>query len=344
MGPKWKLDNYQVDQQGRPTEPKRNETTPVVMDLDGDGVFDKAGEHPDPDLRFINLNDDGQVWIRSVPVSSDWAKKDLRILISHWVRSLSGSGQLAVYDQSSGVAVSESRTFSSRITNEASGMVSGYEAQFARVDLSNLEQLKLDPKHRTAVFEIALVRTDYVWSAHQKAAFPVYLLIGYRNHPDYFDGGLDDFHELLQRVDLIPPPALPEQVAKTCSLDNRPLNASVEFISSTGELKRIRLVQGSNSTGECMAKELAKAQFPPRPSGREAMLVHASARGEAKTVIPDLSSTNSHTEDAEANGSLADADADAAISTSAEAEAQPASGDEPTSAVAAEPTGDAPSL
>ncbi len=223
-------------------------------------------------------------------------------------------------------------------------MVSGYEAQFARVDLSNLEQLKLDPKHRTAVFEIALVRTDYVWSAHQKAAFPVYLLIGYRNHPDYFDAGLDDFHELLQRVDLIPPPALPEQVAKTCSLDNHPLNASIEFISSTGELKRIRLVQGSNSTGECMAKELAKAQFPPRPSGREAMLVHASARGEAKTVIPDLSSTNSHTEDAEANGSLADADADAAISTSAEAEAQPASGDEPTSAVAAEPTGDAPSL
>lgn len=64
---------------------------------------------------------------------------------------------------------------------------SGYEAHYALVEMANVEQLKLDAKHREALMHVVLDRTDYAWSASEGALFPVYTLVVYRNHPDFFD-------------------------------------------------------------------------------------------------------------------------------------------------------------
>lgn len=283
----WKLDNYQLDAEGNPSAPKRGETSQVVVDADGDGDFESTGKHPDPDLRYVNLDDDGVIAIRTIPVSADLSQKNLKILLDRWVNSLSGEGSMSVYDQRSKTSLTHTKTYSTRIIAEGSGKLSGYDAHYARVEIANVEQLKLNPSHRDAIILVVLSRSDYAWKPNSDVLLPVYVLATYKNHPDFFEADVASFEAFLKGIKLTTPKLFPEGLATECKLPD----ATTHFLvtgSDANTFSVLPLEPLNEAVTDCLNDEGAPLLQMEFAQERPRLLVYRPTRKGDETVIPTL--------------------------------------------------------
>ena len=70
LPPDWRLDNFQVDRRGRPTDPRVGSeyTTTIGLDIDGDGERDDVVDTYRYDLRYLHRQHAGAIWLRTFPL------------------------------------------------------------------------------------------------------------------------------------------------------------------------------------------------------------------------------------------------------------------------------------
>lgn len=287
----WTLDNYQVGPDGVPSSLKHGETAKVQIDANDDGRYESTGSYPSTDLRYVNLKDDGAIAVRTIPVSADLREKDLELLLRRWVDSMSGQDAMTLYIQSQQLRLGGAQTHSSRIVSHAPGKLSGYEAHYARVEVANIEQMKLDPNHREALIDVVLARTDYVWSAAGGALFPVYFFATYRDHPDFFDRHAATFEAFLKQLSLAGPPQLPEKLASLCKMPN--VTTHLHFGNKPNKRDSTSFeVTSLEPLDEEIVKCLSERGTPLRkvtlPPERFRLYVHRPTRTGDDTAIPNL--------------------------------------------------------
>jgi hypothetical protein len=194
----WKLDNFNGD------EPKGGTAyqTTIRIDANGDGDFELEEQAPAFELRFEHLHHAGVVWLRTVPVSTDLAEKDLRVLTEGYVEALAG-GQYESTDLGQGTATTVEKRFASSLLSAEPCHLARQECEAATIDLANVDQLKLDPKYRSNKLMVVITRTPFVYTPRMRRRhYPVYLVAGYSNQPGQFDAGLPDFMGFLQHIDI----------------------------------------------------------------------------------------------------------------------------------------------
>ena len=194
----WKLDNFY----GSPTPDAAKSTdaymTTFHLDGDGNGVYELSLERFLYELRFVNLRDDGVVWLRVIPASADLAQMALPVLVDAYVDSLSGGKFDSVWVEPGHAVGREVRYASTLISNQRC-QLGGEDCQLATVELADVDQVKLSPTKRYRKLQVLIARAPLEFSAHHHA-FPTYLVAGYSNQPGRFDTNLPEFQDFLGRI------------------------------------------------------------------------------------------------------------------------------------------------
>lgn len=213
LPPEWKLDNYYMatargGSKKAALQPKDGEEykTSFDFDLDGDGKSDHDEEEYVYELRFTHRNHDGTIFLRTLPLSVDQGAKHLDVLLSNYAEASTGAGyEVVKLNENTSVLVE--KRYAVTVSGRSKAELAGREALVARLDVANLDQLKLDPHARKEQVELVLAHTAYVYeikNARQESPshFPVLLLVGYANQPEHFEEGLKDFRNFLGRLKL----------------------------------------------------------------------------------------------------------------------------------------------
>jgi hypothetical protein len=203
MPPGWRLDNFYGKE--LPNRPKETEPymTDLAFDWNGDGRYEEQRREFAYLLRFESRLNDGVAWLRGIPVSTDLADMDLSALMTKFGDALSGANYETMTLNREVRVITEAH-YASVITASAGCKWAGLECVTAAIDLANVDQLKLDPTHRSRRLRVVIARTPFRYepSAVSSNAYPVYLFAGYANLPANFEAGLPDFLSLLQRVSI----------------------------------------------------------------------------------------------------------------------------------------------
>jgi hypothetical protein len=124
--------------------------------------------------------------------------------MARYVEEIAGAGYELVQLTPQTRVVIEKR-YAAAVTTEGPALLAGKPAHYARLQVGNLDQLRLDPNARKEQVELVLLHTNFVYkkkvgSRSSAQGFPVILLIGYANQPEEFDEGLVDFRSFLSRI------------------------------------------------------------------------------------------------------------------------------------------------
>jgi hypothetical protein len=194
----WKLDNFY----GSPTphEAKATDAYMATYQLDGDGngVYELSLERFLYELRFVNLHDDGVVWLRVVPVSADLAEMALPVLVDAYADSMSGGHFDAAWVDREH-AVAREKRYASMLTSSQACRLGGVDCQLATIELADVDQVKLSPSKRYRKLQVLVARAPLELSVRHHA-YPTYLVAGYSNQPGRFDAGLPEFQDFLGRI------------------------------------------------------------------------------------------------------------------------------------------------
>ncbi len=223
FGPDWQLDNYFVEL-GQ-LKPKRGPEYVAIREFDenGDGIVSDRERHEEYiyDLRFVNVHDNGVIWIKAHPLPPQAVQKDLDVLLSDYADGLSGTG---LYAQSNLFSVEHvrARQFTSFIASKEPVVVGKNTGLLGIIELAESERLRLDPQHRSSKIMIALTRFAYYEPAgawpkpwptvkfHGKDHFQRIglFIIGYYNTAEKFEDHLKTFDQALAQLSFEPESAL----------------------------------------------------------------------------------------------------------------------------------------
>lgn len=203
----WKVDNFVANDDGTLGDPKTTNDYrgPQKLDLAGDGTLEKVRVYYF-DLKLDNKKTNAVIWVQTIPLGRDRAERNLKNLAEDYAEALSGSGFYAtVTDPETREVRGRTKTFAARLLDGKDTKLGGFDAYDARLDLANVDQLRLDPNARTSMIRIVLVRPPYLigWGADHKPT-PALIRIGYQASPGDFEAGLPDFERFLSLLELAP--------------------------------------------------------------------------------------------------------------------------------------------
>jgi hypothetical protein len=154
---------------------------------------------PTYDLRFEHMQTAGVIWLSSVPVSTYDGGKELRVLMQDYVDSVAGAGYEVARIGRGRMVVS--RRYAAQVVELLPGRLAGCDALGAVIDVANVDQLQMTPGSRRMRVKLVIVRAGLTHE-HGTTRFPVFLVAGYANQPDFFARDLADFTSLLGRITL----------------------------------------------------------------------------------------------------------------------------------------------
>lgn len=228
LGPGWKLDNYYVDKQWNKLEPKKGPDYIAIRELDedDDGVISPTEKNEEPiyDLRFLNAEDDGVIWIKAHPVARADSRRDLEVVLNNYADGLAGTG---LYAQSNlfNVQRTKQRQFTTFLTTKEPIQIGPLKGLAGTIELAEVEKLRLDPQFRSERIKVVFIRCSYFVPVFQLGVAPVsstsssvdgarvvkhngedcykrpaLLIAGYANTVSRFDSHLKDFDQALSQL------------------------------------------------------------------------------------------------------------------------------------------------
>lgn len=231
VGPEWTLENFQLDDAGKPKATKVGPDYRYTLeaDIDGDGKLEKSEEMDLVDLRLVHKRTAGRIWLTSMPLSQTLADTDLSVLAKHLVNAVAGTG-LRIERISDALNVRQ-QTYATRVLQEEPVRVDGAPAHRITFEMASVDQLKLDPNSRWQRISAVLMRPGFLWgpadAKDTARLFPVLLIAGYVAQPDQFDAGVSDFDAFVRRIDFQP--------ADVATLEGK-------VLACAGERKLIRIL------------------------------------------------------------------------------------------------------
>ncbi|MFZ5893318.1 MAG: hypothetical protein ACOY0T_19820 [Myxococcota bacterium] len=205
LGGDWIVDNF-YESKGR----WREKDGPAYriqyeFDTDGDGSLDTKRELPLYDLRFKHRRHNASVWLRATPFSTEWRERELRVLVQAYVDSIAGGGYEAARVEHDRVRVEE-RRFAAEFVERAPARLAGLDAYDATIDVANLDQIRLTPTERKTRVRLVFVNLPTNFQTYRNGApgvaLPLVLIVGYANSPGEFSADMNDFENLLDRIEI----------------------------------------------------------------------------------------------------------------------------------------------
>ncbi len=204
----WMLDNYYLlstrDKYVEKSIPSYRVT--YHLDRNGDGRPDVKKEEPLYDLRFVHLNHNGVIWLRTYPMATYEHTRELRVLMRSYVENIAGTGVEAVWLSDDEMSVGKERTFASRILDCQDGTVARQKAYACTIEIGDTDQVRFDPSHVLKRARVILIRTPFGYDplepirTKDSRSFGVLMMAGYSNYPSDYESGLVDFAAMLQRI------------------------------------------------------------------------------------------------------------------------------------------------
>jgi hypothetical protein len=171
-----------------------------LFDGNNDGRADGSRHDLVYDLRLVHDATGGIFWVRSVPVSSVFGRRDLDVVLFDYLDDIRSDVFHGVgFDKHAGTVVRTSRL------DDNSVVVSGMVGHAATVDIIDTERVRIDPNAREARARFIVARTPYTDSGGtdvEPGPYPVLLVIGYWNRADRYEAGLADFETLVRRISM----------------------------------------------------------------------------------------------------------------------------------------------
>jgi hypothetical protein len=206
LGPDWRVDNFTTEYDGT-VEPKktREYRGEESVDRRGDGNFVDSQTYYF-DLKLDNRKTSAVIWMQSIHLGPNEADQNLKNLVEEYADALSGSGFYAALRWGHGLGV-KAKTYAAKIVDGKETTLGGVNAYDAKLELANVDQIRIDPNARAAIIRVVLVGTQYMhpWDDYGGKARTI-LRVGYRASPSDFDAGLPDFERFLKLIDLGAPP------------------------------------------------------------------------------------------------------------------------------------------
>ena len=139
------------------------------------------------------------IWIRSLPVPSVDAAKDLRTLILAYIEASVAAGYEGAKIGKMGTVAGQ--RFALQVADIRPAKLAGQEAIAAVVDVSSLDPAQMQTPAARKRVKLILVRTTLVHEvAFYKAQYPVFIVVGYSAQPELFDQNLNDLHAFLNQI------------------------------------------------------------------------------------------------------------------------------------------------
>lgn len=201
----WRLDNFQLDAQGRPAEALRgwDHDRVLTFDRNGDGRIDVRTREPRYELHFQHLEHDAVIWANTLPLDRISSERSLEAFLRIVVEAFAeeshrvGKGELARAGRR-GV----------RIVEEGPATLQSSSASLVPARGVVFELLDLDAPRGSEVLglvEILVARPTDTWSAGGGPGVmgepPMVVFFGYAARVDVFEAHRVDFAAMLDRVD-----------------------------------------------------------------------------------------------------------------------------------------------
>jgi hypothetical protein len=206
MPASWQIDNYYESSSRygineRKLLPKKGadyEST-LFVDVDGDGENEDLGTVLTFDLRFAHRNNDGIVWLRTVPIPHKLRDKDLRVLARSYMESIAGTNYEVVQFEGRLYQTTQERTYATSMLQSANGRLAGQEAYSVTFDITNVDQFQVSKNKTERRVRLVLVRAPFQVE-YKRKDMPVLMIAGYANLAEDFDASQGDFDGFLQRI------------------------------------------------------------------------------------------------------------------------------------------------
>ncbi len=144
LGPDWRIDNFYLFDDG--TIGSRKTTKAYagrqVIDLRGDGRLTKLDAFYF-DLKLDNRKTSAVIWLQTLPLGRNETDRNLKNLVEDYADDLSGTGFFAAVNDGRAL---KSKTYAARIVSGADTTLGKLPAYDARLELANLDQIRLDPE------------------------------------------------------------------------------------------------------------------------------------------------------------------------------------------------------
>lgn len=195
----WRLDNfYKNSWSPQPIAKETGEyVTEFGFDTDDDGKVNATQQQLAYDLRFENRLTAGVIWLRSVPLSQYDDKKDLRVLMRNWVNNAAGAA-VDFWKVGDHIVVSTAN-FATKQLDEVPAKLAGLDTFASTFDVANVDQLRMSPDARQRRVKLVMVRSGLARKVG-KVDFPVLLVAGVSDIPEYFDQSVVDFDKFLNQI------------------------------------------------------------------------------------------------------------------------------------------------
>lgn len=218
IGPDWQLDNFRRYTGGHWEEKKGYDYTATrAQDINQNGTIEFAERRKEPifDLRFTNRKDNGVIWAKAHPFLPSEADQELEVILDNYVDSLEGDG---IYAQGNLFSVERERvrSFTTFVVSKQVTRIGQSDALSATVEIAEVEKLKSNPKHRSGMVQVVMVKMHCLTPANCRSMAPSWpwttcrgrryrapvglLVVGYYNTPSHFDKGLPELKKLLERI------------------------------------------------------------------------------------------------------------------------------------------------
>lgn len=198
-GDDWVLENFYLrDGTWHPKESDRY-LERYSFDIDGDGKPDLGRRLPGADLRFEHRRNGAVMWVSTVPVSERRGELDLHVVAQQHVEWVAGGEGYATLRPGRILQSTEHR-YATRMLGVRDTALSGYSALEFTFEVANVDQLELSRTTRAQVVRMLLLRPDALLTIGS-ADFPVLMVLGYSAMPDAFDSTLEDWADLVRRID-----------------------------------------------------------------------------------------------------------------------------------------------
>lgn len=207
MGRAWALENFYQPKVygGKPSEALVEKSAPDYMtryslDTNGDGLIDFHVDRHLYDLRFEHREHDGIISLSSFPTSHLDREKRLEVFIERYLGYVGSTTVKASH--SSGVTTFHlGGGLLSKVTSKQKVELAGHEALLCEMEIFDRDERKIDPDSAREKLAVLIFHPPFQFRFRQ-AAFGGLLVAFHRNSPTYFEEGLANFQNLLERIEL----------------------------------------------------------------------------------------------------------------------------------------------
>lgn len=328
----WDVDNYEKEESGAIGAAKVGEDYwfGVAFDNDGDGVNEYFEDVARYDLRLVNGVSDAEIFVRTVPLSSQLGRTDAEVILRRFMDAIGQTGQMAGM-----IPAKTDRTvpqqFATRILSQSSGSVAGLNGLTATFEYANVPPASVSKHTAWRRVKVIMARPDFNWVAGATKSLPAMMVVGYAADPAKFEANEGKFQAFVDSIELLSDAQLLGLKNDLMLNECQPQPAEVT-VKATANKYGVRTgfdtePKQSDDITLCMHSVLDQVKLPARNESRTFEWKYAKRRNPLK-ARPKAEPTPPPAPEPEAEPAGEEAEAPAAEGEAAEAtEAAPAEGE-----------------